>query len=95
MAEPLRITRASFVPASPRQQKDGLMAWVMVEIDGVLLADGLALRRTPGGRETLSYPRRRDRDGHTHAVLKPVDEEARRSIQKQVLDLLARGRAAS
>ena len=95
MPEPLRITRASLVPASPRQQQDGLMGWVMVEIGGVLLADGLALRRTPDGRQTLSYPRRRDREGNIHAVLKPVDEAARRSIEEQVFALLARGRRAS
>jgi hypothetical protein len=87
---PLEITGARLVPASARLQRTGLIGWVMVEITGTLIADGITLRRTADGRETLSYPKCRDGQGEEHYLLRPADDRARRAIEDQVFRLLGR-----
>ena len=91
MADRLRITAARLVPAPAPLQRTGLLGWVMLELNGTLVADGLTLRRTRDGREVLSYPRRQDGKGQDHFLLRPADERARQSIEDQVLGLLGRG----
>ena len=92
MAEPIRITRARLVTAPPHLRETGLLGWLVLTIDDVLVADGLTLRRTADGREFLAYPRREDAHGDLHFILRPTDEAARQAIEAQVFELLGRPR---
>lgn len=49
----------------------GLLGYVSCRVDDLLL-DGLALRRTRGGRLTVAFPCRRDRRGRMHPLVRPV-----------------------
>lgn len=85
MTAPARISEARFVRACrPCDPDDGLVAWVSCRY-GVLHLDGLAIRRTNDGNLTVTYPTRRDHAGRRHRYVAPVDLEARRSIEAQVL----------
>jgi len=53
--------------------------------------DGVALRRTTEGKLTLSFPARRDSAGQQHAYVRPLDNDVRRQIERQVLRALGFG----
>jgi hypothetical protein len=57
-------------------------------LNGTLKIDGVTLRRTRDGRLTLSYPARRDRDGVEHFAIKPLGDQARVEIERQVFEAL-------
>ena len=84
MPDSIAISNVQLVWASEEEQQRGLLGWILCTINGVLVFDGLALRRTRDGRLTLSYPARRDRCGIAHHVLRPIDDVARREIERQV-----------
>jgi len=79
---------SSFTPGSSRDVRAGLLGWIVVEFGGLARLDGITLRRTAAGRLTLSFPERRDRSGKRHAVVRPLDSDARQEIERQVLDQL-------
>ena len=78
-----------FTPASERDREAGLLGWIALVLNGALKLDGLAVRRTRGGRLRLSYPARRDGHGHLHHHVRPLDDAARRDLEGQVFELLA------
>jgi DNA-binding cell septation regulator SpoVG len=82
-----RVRIVCFSPAPPHLQKGGLLGWVQVEI-GVLLVDGVSLRRTQDGSLAISFPTRTDRNRHEHIVVRPIDAETRRQIESQILAAL-------
>ena len=55
---------------------------------GDLHVDGIALRRTTAGRPALSFPERTDRTGRRHAIVRPIDDEARQRIEHVVFAAL-------
>jgi hypothetical protein len=65
-----------------------LLGWVTFELDGTLRLDGIALRRTLAGDVRLSDPQRVDRQGREHPYIRPVDDAARREVERQVLQAL-------
>lgn len=69
----------------------GLLGWVRCTIGGVLQLDGIALRRTATGRLRLSFPERVDGAGRNHPIVRPMTEELRREIERQILDVLGSG----
>ena len=84
-APPLTVVR--FTPGSPADARKGLLGWAVVRY-GDLHVDGIALRRTRGGRHVLSFPVRHDRAGSQHDVVRPVDDAARGRIEAAVLAAL-------
>lgn len=80
----LRITSVGFTSASPTDVRTGLLGWVTCVIDDALLIDGITLRRTADGRITLSYPARRDGSGRQHFFVRPLDDDARRYLERQI-----------
>ena len=81
------IADVRFTPAPPADVAMGLLGWSSFELDSVRL-DGVAVRRTRGGRLTLSFPVRRDSQGGKHHAVRPADDEARRAIEAAVFAAL-------
>ena len=78
----------SFTSASPADCKRGLIGWLSLEIERSLVLDGITVRRTRGGDLTLSFPERRDSNGRRHPLIRPLDDHARRDIERQVFKAL-------
>lgn len=85
MTENLVITNVRLVAASASEQRGGLLGWVSCRLNGGLVLDGLALRRTADDRLTLSFPARRDPSGRQHFYVRPVSDAARREIEHEIL----------
>jgi DNA-binding cell septation regulator SpoVG len=64
------------------------LGFVTAVLDGKVLLDRIALRRTREGRLALSFPSRTDRDGRRHHVVRPLTDAARREIEAQILSSL-------
>ena len=78
------ISSVRFAPASGADQRTGLLGFVTFT-RGDLVLDGITVRRTCEGRLTLSFPARRGRCGEQHAYIRPLDDRARRDIERQIL----------
>lgn len=94
MTHPL-VTDVRITAAVRQDQGKGLMAFVSATIAGVLVIDGLTVRRTMGGQFRLSFPARRDRQGLEHPYYRPLDREAGRAIEEAVLAALLEQSGAS
>ena len=92
MTDHVRIR--SWVKASDAEVRTGLLGYISVCIAGFVI-DGITVRRTVGGRLTLSYPARTDRSGRRHAIVRPADDEARRAIEAKILGELGQWGEAS
>jgi DNA-binding cell septation regulator SpoVG len=76
---------------------DGLLGFTSFILDGDVLIDGVAVRRTIWGELTLSWPARKDTRGRLHHHVRPVDDEARLELEGELLAQLhpfVRGGAA-
>ncbi|MEO0652580.1 MAG: hypothetical protein AAFZ65_18050 [Planctomycetota bacterium] len=82
-----RVTDVAFAGASSADRDRGLLGWVRLRA-GDLLVDGIAVRRTRGGRLTLSWPSRRSSSGASFAYVRPINDRARAWLEEQVLDQL-------
>lgn len=78
------ITAIGFTFASDSDVKRGLLGYVTCTFAGILLLDGLTLRRTENGRHALSFPSRTDAAGRRHAYYRPQDDRARLLIEDAV-----------
>jgi DNA-binding cell septation regulator SpoVG len=89
------ITELSVSPASERDSGTGLLAFIAIELDGVIRIDGLTLRRIQGGRMSLSFPSRTSRRGDRHPLVRPRDRAARAAIERTIFDALGIGLEAA
>jgi DNA-binding cell septation regulator SpoVG len=80
----IEIKIRSWVRGSDEDQRAGLLGYLSAYY-GSLVIDGITVRRTTEGRITLSYPERRDGKGRRHSIVRPVDDSARREIERVVL----------
>jgi hypothetical protein len=94
MSDPFRVSHVGFVAGSDADRARGLLFFVSFRV-GLLIVDGVALRRTRGGRLTLSYPARHDARGVQHAIVRPIDDTARVAIEAQVFAALHLEREAA
>lgn len=78
------VTGVGFVAASRSDTRTGLLGYVSCVVGDLLLLDGITLRRTADGRLTLSYPARRDSAGRQHPYVRPLDDDARRELERQI-----------
>ena len=85
--DPVRLTHVDLVPGSARDVACGLLGYVTFVVGG-LRVDGVTLRRTLCGRLTLGYPTKRYAPESRYHVVRPVDDEARREVERQVLEAL-------
>lgn len=81
----------SWVRAKAGEEHRGLLGYLSV-FYGDLILDSIVLRRTAAGRLALSFPARTSRSGQRHPYVRPVDDEARRSIELTILGQLGQRR---
>ena len=86
---PIKITNVQFTSADPRDVETGLLGWIRCTLNGSIQLDGISLRRTRDGRHTLSFPARFDQAGRLHHYLRPLDDETRHAIERQVFKALS------
>ncbi|MFQ5425923.1 MAG: hypothetical protein ACE5EV_02460 [Gaiellales bacterium] len=77
----------SWTTGSEADLRTGLLGYLSVEY-GDLVLDGIVLRRTASGRFALSFPARTDRVGRRHSYMRPIDDQARQAIEREVLGQL-------
>jgi len=80
----------SWVRATEAEVRGGLLGYLSV-LFGDLVVDGITLRQTAEGKFALSYPARTDRAGRRHAYVRPVDDAARRAIERELLRQFGQG----
>lgn len=74
----------TWVKASEAEIRTGLCGYLSA-VYGALVLDGIVLRKTADGRYALSFPARTDRSGKRHSYIRPVDNEARETIERELL----------
>src|SRR5262245_49613738 len=77
----IRITDVSFTAASSKDAEAGLLGWVSCLLNDSLRLDSISLRRTVEGAIVLSFPGRRDRRGHQHVFVRPLNDRVRLDVQ--------------
>lgn len=77
----------SWVRGSDDDVRSGLLGFLSVFV-GDLIIDGITLRKTAEGRLTISFPQRQSRSGQRRAIVRPVDDAARRAVEAEILGQL-------
>jgi hypothetical protein len=80
------------VRGTDEEIRTGLLGYLSV-FYGALILDGIVLRKTTVGRFALSFPARTDRWGRLHAYIAPIDDNARRAIEREILSQLGQRHA--
>ena len=88
MQPELHVSELRVSPSTKADSAIGLVAFASFLLNGAIRVDGVGIRRTADGRWTLSWPARDDRNGTRHPVIRPITDEVRRSIERQVFALL-------
>ena len=84
----IEVTSVGFTAAPAADEKRGLLGWITCVVNGVLMLDGITLRRTLAGKYTLSFPARRDASGREHPYVRPLGDDVRRDIESQMFQAL-------
>jgi hypothetical protein len=84
----LSISRVRFAVAPREQAALGLIGFVSFLVNGQIRIYGVAVRRTLDGRHVLSFPERKDDLGHSHPLVRPIDDATRREIEREVFEAL-------
>ena len=79
------LSDVRFAPAPPHDAFRGVVGWASCTINGTVRLDGIAVRRTRGGRLAVSFPVRVDGRGRRHSVVRPLDDRARRMIEREII----------
>ena len=82
------VTDVRFTSAHANDRGRGLLGFLACTVDEQLRLDGITLRRTREGKLTLSYPERRDKNGAAHPYIKPLHDDARADLERQVFEAL-------
>jgi hypothetical protein len=90
MSADLRTRDIRFAAARPDLRSKGLLGWVCCSLGGNVQLDGLALRRTTGGKYRISFPRRVGANGVELNYIKPFSKGVRDAIEDQVIGELHR-----
>lgn len=88
MSDPA-VTNVHLTPADDLAQTRGLVAFLKVTING-LVVDGIVLRRCREGKYSLSFPQRRDRHGQEHPIVTPENHRVRTSLTRHILAAIDR-----
>ena len=91
----ISITNVRLVPGDPKDAAEGLLGWASCVVNGTVRLDGMVVRRTLDGEHALSFPARFDLAGRKHFVFSPLNDAARREIERQVFEQLGFLREAS
>jgi hypothetical protein len=90
----------TWIRAGDDEQRDGLIGFLSLFV-GDLIVDNVTLRRTLDGRYALSWPARVDNHCKKHASVRPLNDQIRQRIEREIFaelagreELLARREAA-
>lgn len=81
----VRVARVHLTRPRAADRRQGLLGWLSFELDGSVVIDGVALRRAADGSPALRWPARRDGSGLLRYAVRPLSEDARLAIERQVL----------
>ena len=84
----LVVSGVRYSPARPSDVDAGLLGFTSFLLNSEIRVDGVGVRRARDGRLLLSWPARTDADGRRHPYLRPIDDNARRDLEQQVLSAL-------
>ena len=89
MGNPLEISevRIRLLDGAP----GGLVAMASCVVDGALVLNNIAIRRSGDGRLRLSYPARFSRTGTKHYFFNPINRTAKAAIDEAILARLPGG----
>ena len=88
MRNNIKISDVRYTPAGPQEVSKGFRGWIACILNGRIQIDGITLRRTRGGRMTLSFPSNHDKTGNQHFYIRPLDDAARRVVERQIFQAL-------
>lgn len=83
------IRLRTWVRGSSDDQRQGLLGFLSITY-GPWVFDGITLRKTADGRYALSFPAKVDRAGRKHSYIRPIDNEAREAVERELLRQLER-----
>lgn len=81
------IRLRTWVRACDSEIRTGLLGYISVHY-GPFIIDGLVLRKTASGKLTLAFPSRTDRGGRRHFYVRPDGDEARQTVEREILQQL-------
>jgi hypothetical protein len=84
----IEVSEIRFHAATPVDMEGGLRGWTSFVLNGAVRIDGVAVRRSAKNRLFLSFPMRRASGRRKHFYVRPLDDQARREIEGQVLGAL-------
>ncbi|MBK9387331.1 MAG: septation protein SpoVG family protein [Planctomycetes bacterium] len=84
----LAITAVTITPTGDDDADDGLLAFLVIEVESLFRIDGVTLRLTDEGRLALSFPSRTSRRGTKHSLVRPRDQAARAAIERAIFAAL-------
>ena len=85
VSDPL-LTDLRLTAANAADRERGLLYFAEVTYGALRIT--FTVRSTRDGRTVISFPTRRDRHGRQHAIVRPIDDAARRAIEAQVFAAL-------
>lgn len=94
MPERIRISDVQLARAAYQDQATGLLGWISFVVNEAIRHDGVALRVSATGKPYLAFPARRDSDGNDHAIVRPINDAARREVERQVFEQLGLARVS-
>ncbi len=89
MNSSVKVHIRSFSHGSMQEQDSGLLGWMVVEVDGWLILDGITLRLTRNGILRVSFPARTDKQGKRRAYIASKDDAVRIEFERRILGALA------
>ena len=84
----IRVDKIELRTAGAEAAETGLLGWLSFRLNRALAINGVALRRTRGGRYALSFPAKHDAFGQQHFIVRPLDDSARETIELQIFRAL-------
>jgi len=88
MSVEVNCTEVRLTAAGAADRAKGLVGFVTLTLNDLLILDGIGLRHSTRGELVLMFPERMDRHGRKHALVRPIDDAARRVITLAVLAAL-------
>ena len=83
-ASQVLVTR--LVPAPARLLPSGVLGFATLEIGGLVVVEQVVVKRGRSKPRVLSFPARDDRHGKRHFTVRPLNDEARREIERVVFE---------
>ncbi len=84
----IRISGVQFSAASRADADTGFLGFIHCVLNDTVRLDCLVLRRTLDCRRVISFPARTDSSGRRRFIVSPVNDRARREIERQIFSQL-------